>query len=96
MDGWTYLAFAAGALTSMGYIPQIVKGLKTRRMDDVSLLMPAVLGTGMFMWLIYGLAREDPAIVVANVVGSSLTALLVAMIVRYRKSQPISDKPINA
>jgi lipid-A-disaccharide synthase-like uncharacterized protein len=50
----------------------------------------------MFMWLIYGLAREDPAIVVANVVGSSLTALLVAMIVRYRKSQPISDKPINA
>ncbi len=80
----------------MGYIPQIVKGLKTRRMDDVSLLMPAVLGTGMFMWLIYGLAREDPAIVVANVVGSSLTALLVAMIVRYRKSQPISDKPINA
>ena len=79
MDGWTYLAFVAGALTSTGYLPQIAKGLKTRKMDDVSLLMPVVLGLGMFLWLIYGLARADPAIVVANVVGSTLTGVLVFM-----------------
>jgi MtN3 and saliva related transmembrane protein len=79
MDGWTYLAFVAGALTSTGYLPQIVKGLKTRKMDDVSLLMPVVLGLGMFLWLIYGLARADPAIVGANVVGSTLTGVLVFM-----------------
>lgn len=79
MDSWTYLAFVAGALTSTGYLPQIVKGFKTRKMGDVSLLMPAVLGIGMFLWLLYGLAREDPAIIVANVVGSSLTAVLVGM-----------------
>lgn len=79
MDSWTYLAFVAGALTSTGYLPQIIKGFKTRKMGDVSLLMPAVLGIGMFLWLLYGLAREDPAIIVANVVGSSLTAVLVGM-----------------
>lgn len=79
MDGWTYLAFVAGALTSTGYLPQIVKGLKTRKMEDISLLMPAVLGLGMFLWLIYGLARADPAIIVANVVGSTLTGVLVVM-----------------
>ncbi|HEX7393133.1 MAG TPA: SemiSWEET family transporter [Thermoplasmata archaeon] len=79
MDSWTYLAFVAGALTSTGYLPQIIKGFKTRKMGDVSLLMPAVLGIGMFLWLLYGLAREDPAIIVANIVGSSLTAVLVGM-----------------
>lgn len=84
MDSWTYLAFLAGALTSTGYLPQIVKGYTTRKMEDVSLLMPAVLGFGMFLWLIYGLAREDPAIIVANVVGASLTAVLVAMKLVYR------------
>ena len=84
MDSWTYLAFVAGALTSTGYIPQIVKGIRTRKLDDVSLLMPAVLGLGMFLWLIYGLAREDPAIIVANVVGASLTAVLVAMKILYK------------
>lgn len=79
MDQWTYLAFVAGALTSTGYLPQIVKGFKTKRLQDVSLLMPAVLGLGMFLWLLYGLAREDVAIVVANVVGASLTAILAMM-----------------
>ena len=83
MDEWTYFAFVAGALTSTGYLPQIVKGFRTKKMEDVSLLMPAVLGFGMFLWLIYGLAREDPAIIVANIVGSSLTALLVTMKIIY-------------
>jgi MtN3 and saliva related transmembrane protein len=85
-DVWTYLGFLAGALTSTGYLPQIVKGLRTKKMKDVSLLMPAILGVGMFLWLIYGLAREDIVIVVANIVGSSLTALLVAMKLRYDRA----------
>ena len=82
-DVWTYLGFLAGALTSTGYLPQIVKGFRTKKMRDVSLLMPAVLGVGMLLWLVYGLAREDIVIVVANIVGSSLTAILVAMKMRY-------------
>ena len=82
-DIWTYLGFLAGALTSTGYLPQIVKGYRTKKMHDVSLLMPAVLGIGMLLWLVYGLAREDIVIVIANIVGSSLTALLVAMKIRY-------------
>jgi MtN3 and saliva related transmembrane protein len=86
MDEWTYLAFFAGALTSTGYLPQIIKGFRTKRLADVSLLMPAVLGFGMFLWLIYGLVREDPAIIAANVVGSSFTAILVVMKVRYDTS----------
>jgi len=86
MDAWTYLGFFAGALTSTGYIPQIVKGLRTRRLQDVSILMPAVLGVGMLLWLVYGLAREDVAIIVANMVGSSLTAVLVAMKIAYDRS----------
>lgn len=79
MDAWTYLGFVAGALTSTGYLPQIIKGYRTKSMRDVSLLMPAVLGTGMLLWLVYGLAREDLAIVVANTVGCALTFILVAM-----------------
>jgi len=91
MDAWTYLAFIAGALTSTGYVPQIVKGFRTKKMNDVSLLMPAVLGIGMFLWLVYGVAREDPAIIVANVVGSTLTALLVIMKIAYDSERSVVD-----
>ncbi len=86
MDGWTYLAFVAGALTSTGYIPQIIKGIRTRRLDDVSIIMPAVLGFGMFLWLIYGVARLDYAIIVANIVGAALTTTLVLMKLRIGRT----------
>lgn len=88
MDEWTYLAFVAGALTSTGYLPQIVKGFRTRKLEDVSLLMPAVLGIGMVIWLVYGVVREDLAIIIANVVGASLAATLVMMKLRFRGSIP--------
>jgi len=39
----------------------------------------------MAMWLVYGLAKDDLAIIVANIVGVSFTALLVAMKVLYGK-----------
>lgn len=87
VDGWTYLAFVAGALTSTGYLPQIAKGLVTKRLDDVSLLMPCVLGMGMLLWLVYGLARDDIAIIVANLIGSSLTVVLVLMKLHYARVQ---------
>lgn len=83
VDAWTYLGFLAGALTSTGYLPQVVKGFRTKRMHDVSLLMPAILGIGMSLWLAYGLAREDIVIILANIVGTSMTALLVVMKIRY-------------
>jgi len=86
MDTWTYLAFAAGAMTSTGYIPQVVKGYRTRKLDDVSLIMPAVIALGMALWLIYGLVREDAAIIAANIVGVVLTTMLVVMKVSYGRS----------
>lgn len=89
MDQWTYLALLAGALTSTGYLPQIIKGLRTKRMSDVSLLMPAVLGLGMFLWLIYGLAREDVAIIAANLVGCALTFALVLLKIRFDRASHV-------
>jgi MtN3 and saliva related transmembrane protein len=93
MDEWTYLALVAGAMTSTGYLPQIVKGLRTRSMADVSLLMPAILGIGMFLWLLYGFARDDVAIIAANTVGCTLTFTLVVLKLRFdsRRNATIKD-----
>ncbi len=77
------MGFVAGSLTSTGFLPQIVKGYRRKRMEDVSLLMPLVLGTGMFLWMVYGMVRGDAAIVAANVAGVSLTAAVVALKVHY-------------
>ncbi len=83
MDVLTVLGVVAGLLTSTGFLPQIAKGYKSKKMGDVSLLMPAVLGLGMALWLVYGIAMEDFAIIFANSLGVALTASLCTMKVVY-------------
>jgi MtN3 and saliva related transmembrane protein len=79
VDIFTWLGFIAGAVTSIGFIPQLVRGFKTKHLEDVSYWMPLVLATGMSLWLIYGFFRQDIAIVVANSLGVTCSILLLIM-----------------
>lgn len=84
---WTLLGVAAGALTSSGYIPQIVKGFRTKRLEDVSVMMPGILGVGMLLWLAYGIHKEDLPIILANIAGSTFAFTIVIQTCYYRRYQ---------
>jgi len=79
MDGFTVLGLIAGTLTTSGYIPQIVKGYRTKKMQDVSLMMISILCIGMFLWILYGLSQSDIPLIVSNTVGTSFLVTLIAM-----------------
>ncbi len=76
----------AGAVTSMGYLPQLYKGYKTKKLEDVSYYMPAVLAIGMTLWLIYGILIEALAVIIANIFGVSCSILLIIMKKIYSKT----------
>ena len=69
----------AGAITSLGFIPQIVKGYRTKKLDDISFFMPLVLAIGMTMWLIYGFLQNAIAVIFANAFGISCCISLICM-----------------
>ena len=73
----------AGAITSMGFIPQLIKGYRTKKLDDVSYIMPIVLIIGMTMWFIYGVLQEALAVIIANTVGVGSCCALLLMKHRY-------------
>jgi len=73
----------AGAITSMGFIPQLVKGYRTKKLEDVSFFMPVVLAIGMTMWLIYGFFLEAWAIIIANGFGITCCLILIFMKMKY-------------
>lgn len=81
MDSTTLEIFGliAGAITSMGYIPQIYKGYKTKKLDDISYYMPGILAIGMFLWFVYGIILNAIAVIVANIFGVSCSILLIIM-----------------
>lgn len=74
-----WLGLFAGAITSIGFLPQIIKGYRTKKMDDVSYYMPLVLAIGMCLWLTYGFFQADLAIIAANVFGIGCNITLVFM-----------------
>jgi len=79
VDLFTWLGFAAGAVTSFGFIPQLIRGYRTKHLDDISYWMPLVLAFGMSLWLIYGILRDDIAIIGANTFGVAYNLLLILM-----------------
>lgn len=85
MDSTTIeiIGLLAAAITSAGFLPQIVKGYKTKKLDDVSYFMPVVLAIGMTIWLIYGILLNAIAIIAANIFSTSCSILLIIMKKRY-------------
>ena len=74
-----WLGLLAGTITSSGFVPQIVRGYRTKKLDDVSYWMPLVLAIGMSIWLTYGLFINDIAIITTNIFGVACNVSLIGM-----------------
>jgi len=82
-DPTEIIGLIAGIITSLGFLPQLFRGFKTKKLDDVSYFMPAVLSLGMSIWFIYGYLSSSIAILTANAFGVSCCLSLIFMKKRY-------------
>lgn len=83
-DAMPWIGAAAAALTSLSYIPQVMKALPRGSTDDLSLKMLLALTTGLLLWIAYGTMRGDWTITIANGAGAALT--LTVLICKLRDS----------
>ena len=86
---WYALGAVAAALTSFGFVPQLVKMWRTESVRDVSPIMIAQLIAGVVLWAVYGAHLRDPIVIAANLV--SLAILIAALLLYFRffkKDQP--------
>jgi len=70
-------------------IPQIIKALKTRKTDDVSIWLVVVLIIGLGLWVIYGIGINDLLISIANSIAVSINTFLLILKIKYSRD-PIS------
>jgi MtN3 and saliva related transmembrane protein len=85
MESWTLVGLLAGMLTTVGFIPQIVKGYRTKHMDDVSLTMPILLSMGMALWFSYGVILGDLPIMLWNLIALALNITVIFLILKLRR-----------
>jgi MtN3 and saliva related transmembrane protein len=77
------LGFTAGALTTIAFVPQVYRIVKTRSAHDISWLMFGIFSAGVCMWLWYGLSAGARPVIVANAVTLALTATILFLKWRY-------------
>lgn len=70
------IGYIAATLTTISFLPQAIKTIRTRDTEALSLGMYSLFTLGVFLWLVYGLYLENYAIIIAN----TFTFLLAASI----------------
>ncbi len=86
------LAIAAGILILSGWVPQIIRGYRTKRLDDVSKYLMTFVAIGAVLWTWYGFEKDDIFIIGVNVAAIILTMVVLAMKFRYEKRNNQSEK----
>lgn len=84
MESANLLGLVAGTLTTVAFVPQVVKTWRSRSAGDISLAMFALFGLGVFLWLLYGVRIGSLPIVLANGITLALAAVIVFFKLRYR------------
>ena len=78
------IGFAAGTLTTIALLPQVIKAWKTKLTRDVSLLWAVALTIGVFLWLIYGVFIKSLPIIIANVFTFILAVTVLVLKIKYK------------
>jgi MtN3 and saliva related transmembrane protein len=76
------VGFAAGTLTTLCWMPQAIKILRTGDARSISLMTQVIFVTGCVLWLVYGLLLGSPSIIVFNIVTVALNLLIIALKLR--------------
>ena len=83
---WTEsIGFIAASLTTASFVPQAWKIIRFKKVKDLSLTMYAMMFAGQGGWLIYGLLIQDLPLIVANIIGCSLTGTILAFKIFIRE-----------
>ncbi len=84
MDFITILGLVAGTLTTIAFLPQLIKTWKSKSAKDVSLEMLIVFSIGVFLWLIYGIYLQALPIILANLLTLIFNLVILGLKIRYR------------
>ncbi|HZI02201.1 MAG TPA: SemiSWEET transporter [Flavisolibacter sp.] len=83
MENMFWIGIVAGILTSVSMLPQLIKILKEKDAQNVSIVMIIVLISGLSVWIVYGVMREDWPLIVTNSFSVLVNTLILIFRIKY-------------
>ncbi|HMV43725.1 MAG TPA: SemiSWEET transporter [Leptospiraceae bacterium] len=82
MEFESIIGYIAASLTTISFLPQMIRVVMTKKTEDISRNMYILLNIGVSFWLFYGFLKTDYPIIIANTITLvfSLTILIYKII----------------
>lgn len=92
MNTTDYIGFAAAFCTTMAFMPQAIKVLKTKNTQSLSLTMYLIFTIGVGLWLAYGWLKHDMAMIIANIITLIFAIAILYNIIRNTFNKAKNNK----
>lgn len=83
MDHVVLIGYLAATLTTVAFLPQLIKVWKNRSAKDVSYAMLLIFSSGVLCWLMYGFLIGSLPIIFANSLTLILNLLILMLKIKF-------------
>lgn len=84
MNTATLVSLCAGSLTTLAFVPQVLKIWRSKSGNDLSLGMFTLFSLGVLLWLIYGILIDALPVILANAITLLLSLAILILKLHYR------------
>jgi MtN3 and saliva related transmembrane protein len=86
MPNTTVVGIIAGILTAVSLLPQLIKIIKEKKCDNISVLMLITLLAGVGTWVYYGYLKDDWPIIITNSFSFLINLAIIACRVIFKSN----------
>jgi MtN3 and saliva related transmembrane protein len=79
------IGIAAGVFTSLSLLPQLIKLIRDKKAEDISLFYLIILIIGIILWIWYGFLRDDIPIIATNSFSLILNTIVIILSYKLKK-----------
>jgi MtN3 and saliva related transmembrane protein len=77
------LGFLAATLTTVAFVPQVLKIYKDKSAKSISLKTFYIFTAGVLLWLMYGIALSSWPMIISNIVTMALSVAILVLKHKY-------------
>lgn len=81
----TAIGIAAGILTSVSMLPQLIKVIREKEVEDISFKMITILILGVSFWVVYGIMKKEWPIILSNSFSVLVNCTLLTYYLIFKK-----------
>ncbi|HEM3724721.1 MULTISPECIES: SemiSWEET transporter [Streptococcus] len=78
------IGMLAACLTTFGFLPQVIKVIKTKDTGAISLGMYSMTVLGIGLWLVHGIMIRDFPLIFANAISLLFSSIILIYKIKYR------------